>query len=160
MMGGTLTVATLCCALVSFAGMDVKMEKENVVGSRLIGKWKTHASLSERLQGNAGPEETVIFAEDKTVAAKLPDRYGEALKQKSIYLAGMMTRNGKVYPFILTEFNGNPYVFYFREKNGDPMGDGESFNLVIAPAKDKGKDLLFIGGDFNNQPFCAFQRAE
>ena len=160
MMGGTLMVATLCCALMAFAGLEVKTEKENVVGSRLIGKWKTHASLSERLQGNAGREETVVFVEDKTVAAKVPDRYTEALKQKPVYLAGIMTRNGKAHPFILTEYNGNPYVFYFREKNGDPMGDGESFNLVIAPAKDKGKDLLFIGGDFNNQPFCAFERVE
>ena len=58
----------------------------------------------------------------------------------------------------LNEHHGNPYVFYFREKNGDPMGDGESFNLVIAPAKDRMKDMLFIGGDFNNQPFVAFGR--
>jgi hypothetical protein len=47
-----------------------------------------------------------------------------------------------------------------REKNGNPMGDGESFNLVIAPAKEKGQDLLFIGGDFNNQAFAAFERAK
>jgi len=57
-----------------------------------------------------------------------------------------MTGNGKAHPFILTEYNGNACVFYFIEKNGDPMGDGESFNLVIAPAKDKGKDIQFTQG--------------
>jgi hypothetical protein len=160
MMGGALMVASLCCTLAAFAGLEVKTEKENLVGSRLIGKWKTHVSLSERLQGNASREETVAFVEDKTVAVKVPDVYAKVLKQKPVYLAGMMTRNGKAYPFILTEYNGNPHLFYFREKNGDPMGDGESFNLVIAPAKDKEKDLLFIGGDFNNQPFSAFERVD
>ena len=160
MIRGTLMVATLCGALRTSAGLEVKMEKENVVGSRLTGKWKSHAPLSERLQGDGGREETIVFVEDRTVAAKVPARYAEALKQKPIYFAGIMTRNGKEHPFILTEYNGNPYVFYFREKDGDPMGDGESFNLVIAPAKDRRKDLLFIGGDFNNQPFSAFERAE
>ena len=39
------------------------------------------------------------------------------------------------------------------------MGDGESFNVMLAVAKDKAKDLSFVGGDFNNQPFAAFARA-
>ena len=146
--------------MVAIAGVTVKSEKENVVASRLIGKWKTHASLSERLRGNAVREDTVEFSEDSSVAAKVPEAYSEFLKGKQVYLAGIMTRNEKTYPFILTEYNGNPYLFYFREKDGNPMGDGESFNLVIAPAKEKKQDLLFIGGDFNNQPFSAFERAK
>jgi hypothetical protein len=157
MMGGALTVATLCCALTAVAGLEIKTEKENVIGSRLIGKWKTHASLSERLRGKTNEVPTVVFVEDKTVAAKVPDFYAEALKQKPVYLAGMMTINGKVRPFILTEFNGNPCVVYFY-KHGDPESC-ELLKLVIAPAKDKAKDLLFIGGDCN-EPFCAFERDE
>ena len=159
MMGGALTVATLCCALAAVAGLEIKTEKEdeNVIGSRLIGKWKTHASLSERLRGETNEVPTVVFVEDKTVAAKVPDRYAEALKQKPVYLAGMMTINGEVHPFILTEYNGNPCVFYFN-RHGDPS-HGSLFKLVIAPAKDKAKDLLFIGGDCN-EPFCAFERDE
>ncbi|MCE9615368.1 MAG: hypothetical protein K8T26_13940 [Lentisphaerae bacterium] len=160
MMGGALMVASLCCTLAAFAGLEVKTETENLVGSRLIGTWKTHVSLSERLQGHASREETVVFVEDKAVAGRVPDVYAKILKQKPVYLAGMMTRNGNAHPFLLTEWNGNPYLFYFSEKNGDPMGDSESFNLVIAVAKDKGMDLLFIGGDFNNQPFSAFERVE
>jgi hypothetical protein len=34
----------------------------------------------------------------------------------------------------------------------------ESFNVMIARAKEPANDLLFIGGDFNNQPFSAFKR--
>jgi hypothetical protein len=65
----------------------------------------------------------------------------------------MMTINGDVHPFILTEFNGNPCVVCFYKH-------GELLKLVIAPAKDKAKDLLFIGGERNNEPFCAFERDE
>jgi hypothetical protein len=159
MMGGALTVATLCCALTAVAGLEIKTEKEdeNVIGSRLIGKWKTHASLSERLRGETNEWPTVVFVEDKTVAAKVPALYSEALKQKPVYLAGMMTINGDVHPFILTEYNGNPCVVCFY-KHGDPESC-ELLKLVIAPAKDKAKDLLFIGGD-RNEPFCAFERDE
>ena len=71
-----------------------------------------------------------------------------------------MTHLDKNYPFILTEFFGNPYLIYFRSKGNDPMGDTESFNLILAPAADPRNDLLFIGGDFNNQPFRAFMRVE
>jgi hypothetical protein len=159
-IGMGLAVAVLACSLVALAGVTVTPEKENVVAGRLIGKWKTHASLSERLRGNAVREETVEFSEDAAVATKVPEKYSEFLKAKQVYLAGIMTRNQKTYPFILTEYNGNPYLFYFREKNGNPMGDGESFTLVIAPAKEKKQDILFIGGDFNNQPFSAFERAK
>ncbi len=30
---------------------------------------------------------------------------------------------------------------------------------MLVVAKDTSKDLLFIGGDFNNQPFSAYQLA-
>ena len=61
--------------------------------------------------------------------------------------------------FILITHRGNATVVYFRERDGDPMGDGESFIVMLAPAKDRAKDLLLTGGDFNNQPFSAFERA-
>ncbi len=155
-----LVAAVASCLIMALAGVQVKPEKENVVSSRLIGKWKTHASLSARLRGRPVRKETIMFAQDNSVAAKVPARYAEFLKNKQIYLAGIMTRNQKTYPFILSEHNGNPHLFYFRERDGDPMGDGESFNLVIAPAREKNRDLLFIGGDFNNQPFSAFERTK
>ncbi len=55
---------------------------------------------------------------------------------------------------------GNPHIFYFRERGGDPYGDSESYNVMLAPAKDRENDLLSVGGDFNNQPFVANARAE
>ena len=38
------------------------------------------------------------------------------------------------------------------------LGDAESFNVMFAVARQRQNDLLFIGGDFNNQPFAAYAR--
>jgi len=140
--------------------LEVKKDKENVVSSRLIGTWKTNKELTKRLYGRDKVEITVSFKEDKEVAKKIPEKYAKFLKGKQIYLAGYMIRNGKEYPFILSDYSGNPYIFFFMERNGDPMGNGESFNVVITPAEKTENDLLFIGGDFNNQPFAAFDRVK
>jgi len=152
-----VSILSLCWFTV-FGEIEVKKDKENVVASRLIGIWRTSPELSQSLLGGKTEKEHIVFFEDKSIPGKLPVKYTEFLKGKQIYLAGFMTRKDKQYPFILISHKGNPHLIYFREKNGDLMGDGESFNLVITPAKDKGKDLLFIGGDFNNQPFSAFER--
>ena len=54
------------------------------------------------------------------------------------------------------ELPGHWCFQYFREANGDPRGDAESFNLILAPGKETQNDLLFIGGDFDNQPFAEY----
>ena len=38
--------------------------------------------------------------------------------------------------------------------------DGESFNVMMARAENKIEDMLFIGGDFNNQGFTAWKRID
>ena len=71
-----------------------------------------------------------------------------------------MTLQGKENPFIVTTHHGNPHILFWLEQDGNPFGNGESFNVMLTVAKDKKNDLLFIGGDFNNQPFLAFQRSD
>lgn len=149
------------------AELKITPEKENVVASRLIGSWEMDAKLTIRLRGElsrSGGESlrlrTFIFKSDASIVEKIPERYEKFLSEKRIYLAGIMSGAGTEYPFILIEHNGNPHLVYFRERDGDPLGDGESFNLFIARAKETKNDLLFIGGDFNNQPFDAYHRAE
>jgi hypothetical protein len=88
---------------------------------------------------------------------------GQLLKMTppiQIFMSGIMTLGGKEHPFLLVAMAGNPCVLYFREKNGDRFGDGESFLFALTPAKEPANDLLFVGGDFNNQPFSAFRRVE
>jgi hypothetical protein len=164
-------VCVACIALtataVLAAELRVQPNKENVVASRLEGTWQPHPALTQRLTGRppkpkgpGGEEPAGIlrFEVDPAVAATVPEKYHRHLADKPIFLAGTLAMRGKAHPFILIELNGNPHVLYFRERGGDPMGDGESFNLILAPAKERAMDLLFIGGDFNNQPFSAYER--
>lgn len=149
------------------ARFRIKNEKENVVSSRLEGNWQLDLPLTKHLFGDK-PHPTseaeslggrASFKAEPSVPQKIPTKYDKFFKDKTIYMAGIMTRARKQYPFVLTEFFGNPHIVYFRERDGDPMGDAESFNVMLAPAKDRLNDLLFIGGDFNNQPFAAYKRA-
>ena len=146
------------------AELRVQPNKENVVASRLAGAWRRHPALTQRLRGLADPPrgETpgapLTFRSEPAVAARVPERYHKFLAGKPIFMAGTLTLRGKDHPFLLIELHGNPHVVYFRERDGNPMGDAESFNLMLSPAKDRAKDLLFIGGDFNNQPFDAYER--
>lgn len=158
-------IVLLAASLAMVAGsFKVKANKENVVAGRLEGRWHPHIPLTKRLLGERyqpGPATSssyISFSAEPSVVQKIPAKYEKFLKDKTIYMAGIMTLRGKEYPFILTELFGNPHIVYFRERDGDPMGDAESFNVMLASAKDKPNDLLFIGGDFNNQPFSAYER--
>jgi hypothetical protein len=133
------------------ARFQVKREKENVVSSRLEGKWQLHVLLTKRLFGEdyqpslASSGRYVSFKTDLSVVQKIPAKYREFLDKKTIYMAGIMTWWRKVHPFILIEHCGNPHIVYFRERDGDPMGNEESFIVMLASAKDEANDLLFIG---------------
>ncbi|MDP6380276.1 MAG: hypothetical protein QF662_02925 [Phycisphaerae bacterium] len=160
-------LAGICVAMRPVTPSKVTRDKENVVASRLEGTWRLHAKLTERLTGRkvrpGGKARGFIFESDSAVAETIPEKYDKFLKGKQVFMAGTMRFLGRgagagARPFILIQYKGNPHIVYFMQRDGAPMGDAESFNLMLAVAKDKAKDLLFIGGDFNNQPFSAFER--
>jgi len=155
-----LAAGLAVCSAAAWAAFSVTADKENVVASRLEGDWQLHAELTKRLVGEERPAAQLAFKSDPEVAGKLPDKYEKFLGKKQIYMAGVVKLKGKEHPFILVEHKGNPHVIYFRERDGDPMGDAESSNVMLAPGKDKANDLLFVGGDFNNQPFSAYERVK
>jgi hypothetical protein len=156
----TLAITTLLTVLATSpahsAPFKVRADKENVVASKIAGHWELDELLTKRLGGSGIRK--VSFHEDATVVEKIPAKYEEFLGERAIYMAGKMVIDEEV-PFILIEYKGNPTVVFFRERDGDPLGDAESFNVMLAPGKNTQDDLLFIGGDFNNQPFSALRRA-
>ena len=139
------------------AGLNVETEKDNVVSSRLEGTWDVNSTISTRLGRNKGGE--ISFRSDNRIVADIPQKYEDFLKEYTIYMAGIFTMRETEHPFLLIQHKGNPHIVYFRERDGDPLGDAESFNVMLAPAKETANDLLFIGGDFNNQPFTAYERS-
>jgi len=144
------------------ARLRVEPTQENVVASRLAGTWVPDEALSERLGTRS--KSSFTFEADPAVAEKIPAQFAEALEGKRVYLAGIVTerRDDTVRargPFLLVELAGNMQVVSFRERDGEPFGDAESGIVSLAPARAGANDLLFLGGDFNNEPFRAFRRA-
>ena len=150
-------VLVLCLNVSGRAAQEVKADKDNVVASKLEGTWEPDVEVTARLGANS--KGRLSFRSDVNITAKIPAKYDAFLKGKQIYMAGVMTLIQKEHPFLVIEHKGNPQVVYFRERNGDPLGDAESFNVSVIVAKDTKDDLLFVGGDFNNQPFSAYRRA-
>ncbi len=130
-------------------------DKENVVSSAMEGEWFS------RQEGY-----TLVFKKDSTVLKQIPEKYHDFLKDKIIYSVGYITLKSetKIFtenkPYFLTVLHGNPHIFWFRERDGDPLGDSESFNVFIAIGEAPVDDLLYVGGDFNNQPFFRFTRVK
>lgn len=138
-------------------GLKIEPEKNHVVANTLVGQWQLDTGLTGRL-GKKGGLETVEFREDASVVAKVPDRIAKKLRGHRIYTAGTMVKKGKEHAFLLITFAGNPTVLWFRERGGDPMGDTESWIVSAARARARQADVLFVGGDMDNQPFAAYTR--
>lgn len=129
--------------------------EQNVVASVIDGHWK---------EKKVKYDYQFKFSNDTTVLKIISKKYYKMLSNYKIYHAGYMEfKNGdqvKIHPYFLTEMNGNPHLMYFRERDGNPIGDAESFNLFIAKGESRKDDRLFVGGDFNNQPFFEFERTK
>lgn len=148
--------------VVGFAGLAiaaqvVRSNNDNVTASRIAGTWVPDKTLADRFP--LGPE-TITFRVDSSVAGKLPAKYDEFLAKKEVFLSGIMKRGEKEFPFVLITHSGNPHLLWFRERDGDPMGDSESSIVMLARTSEQKQDILFIGGDFNNEAFHAYRRAQ
>lgn len=167
------TISTTIILFLSFSisllkadDLEFTKDKENVVSSRLSGSWIIDGALNLSLTGKAEVMDgenslrKVTFVGDDSVFDALPDKYKEFLiKEKtSVFMAGWMTFGKQKCPFFLVELKGNPHILFFLKEGDEVFGNGESFNVMTAVAKDTKNDLLFIGGDFNNQPFSAYRR--
>ncbi|WP_299626712.1 hypothetical protein [uncultured Tenacibaculum sp.] len=129
------------------------LNKENIVASAIDGTWKSKKRSQE-----------ITVYKDTSILNLIPKKYYKFLYKKAIYHAGYITLGNKdekqQYPFLLIELNGNPHLVFFRKRNNEPYCDAESFNLFIARGEKKSEDKLFVGGDFNNQPFFEFVRVQ
>lgn len=142
--------------------LEVTVEPENIISSKLEGHWEISIVVSQFLGGELpfGKRPTIEFTRDNSILDRLPENYKkEVFVDRTIYMAGNIVVEDEIYPFVLMELQGNAHVVFFEEKEGDPFGDSESFNVMLVPGEEDAKDLLFIGGDFNNQQFIAFVRS-
>ena len=149
-------VVVILVAGLAVAGQVVRSDKDNVTASRLAGEWVPDKTLADRFPL---AREAVAFRVDASVAGRLPAKYDKFLADKQIFLSGIMKRGEQEFPFVLISHAGNPHLLWFRERDGDPMGDSESNIVMLARGSEEKHDILFMGGDFNNEAFRAFRRA-
>jgi len=158
---------TLCAAifagLMTGAAQKVVPDKDNVVASRLEGDWVPDLELGERLGTKA--KETLSFKADVSALDRVPAGLLAYLKDKHVYLAGTVTiarlkddASAQPMPAVVIESKGNPTLVCFRSRGGKEIDDSESGIVMLATAREKAKDIMFMGGDFNNEPMRAWRR--
>lgn len=138
--------------------LNYNYSKENVVATHLVGTWAFDKKGAKSLTKNTTSLMELKVEMDSSIVENIPYKFNEFLDGKTVYLAGKITLNKESFPFILIELSGNPHLVYFKEKNGKQMENLESFNLFVAAGDTPKMDILFIGGDFNNQAFFPFKR--
>jgi len=148
------------------SGFPVRPDKNNVVANGLAGTWLADGKLAKSM-GTRVYVSRAVFRFNPEVARRIPAKYARFLKKTRIYMAGEMEltlsrRKMRVvkHPFILIAHGGNPYVVYFRPRRGRPMGDAESFYVMLAKGKTAARDILFMGGDFPGESFFPLRRGE
>lgn len=140
--------------------------RDNVVANGLLGKWIFDQALSDRLAQKAiiGKVPSVTFTEDKSVT-KLFDGL---LDVDCVYLAGHLKAEKTndpekelSSPFVLSISRGNPTLWYDERgyKGGGNIRDLHPAIVMLAKGTTDAADILFMGGDHNNQPMYAFSRS-
>jgi len=141
--------------------LRVRPDPNHVVASRLAGAWEPDPELGERL-GTKPWMERIEFAPDEGVLAQIPAEVGEYIAKERIWQAGTVRylergeeRRG---PYALVTLTGNTIAMLYRSRGGEGIDDGEGCIVTLVPARETAQDLLFVGGDFNNEPFRAYRR--
>ena len=141
--------------------LRVRPDKNQVVASRRAGAWVPDPALGERL-GKKAHMERLEFTPDESVLATIPAELTEKIAEERIYQAGILryVEKGEEHrgPYLFLVHGGNATVVLFLSRGGQGLDDGESMLVTVVPARDTTADLLFAGGDFNNEPFTAYRR--
>lgn len=150
-----VALVPLLFAATAHAEIKVLPSPDNYIVKKLPGRWEVDPELTKRLGGKEiGPLE---FVEDVKAVEKIPADYHADLVEFQVYQTGYLTRDGKVYPYVLVDMEGMVGVVYFLGKGGDFFDDFGVLSLALAPAKQTSGDLLFLSDNETN-PFAGYRR--
>lgn len=152
-----LALAGISAAFVQ-GTFTLKPNPQNVVASRLEGVWGLNEELSHALGSPKDPK-GFAFVRDEKVLERIPERFKAELGG-DIYLAGTAQIDAqRDIPFVLTTVDGNPRVVFFRPAGVEKLGAMSGLNVMLCPALERRKDMLFVGGEKNDRPFTVYSRA-
>lgn len=142
---------------------------QNILAERLAGTWVVDEAVDSRLNKNRDQIAAlgqVQYVEDDTAVEffDIPES-----KIPCAFSAGFMTykisQKGKVEtfesPYIVISHNGNPAIVYDEDGKNDgtqQVTDPQVGYMMMAKADEATNDILFVGGDFNNQSLMALRR--
>ena len=137
--------------------LKIQSDKDNILSGRLEGVWETNRTLSRKLTGRDKIEiEAIRFDNSTQALSKFPERAEKYLKDHTIYMAGDCTfiAKGKRIDaeFLVTSHKGNPFLVL------NINGNTEGLYVAIAVAKNRGDDILFLGGDHATEPYTPMER--
>ncbi|MGD1852034.1 MAG: hypothetical protein ACFCBU_16095 [Cyanophyceae cyanobacterium] len=147
---------------VPLEALEVTAEPENIVASRLEGRWEISLVISRFLgrEWDGSKRATLEFISDSSVIDQIPEQYQEEIfADLTIYMAGKVIVEGKAYSFILTEVHGTPQMAAFYTEEDGSFSGVEFFHIMVALGEKRADDLLLLGDDFNGQQFLAFVRS-
>ncbi len=141
--------------------LTIRTDEQNVVAARLAGEWVPDEEIGARL--GTKPRTNITFEVDAGALDRVPARLTKGLSDRQLFLAGTVRTTSSEKPpkesvFVLVTSGGNPHLIYYRSRHGGEIDDAESSIVNLVPASDSKNDMLFMGGDFNNEPFRAWKR--
>lgn len=126
----------------SSAQIKIQKDKQNIISSRIEGKWKTDEALNDRLGFTKSSSETITFRSDERALKQISKKNSQLHAMNITYMAGFMNLDGTDLPFIIQEHNGVPTIVCFIEYGG--IQAPVKLTTVLAVAEKTQNDLLFI----------------
>ena len=152
-----ISILSLLLPMTISAQCVLTPDNENVVGTQLAGDWEINKDLTAQLWPDYTVEmgaTTMSFTDNPSIMDMLPEEECAAWLENygQLFLAGELnittTGSSIILPYVLGSLRGVPHV----------MTPDLGINVMLARAGDRDQDLLFIGGEVNNQPFTAWTR--
>lgn len=158
------TASVLVLSTLAFALEELKVQAdaENVVAARIVGTWKLDAALTRQLDPDrkAGEIASLTFFDNPGVLPGM-QAASDRFKNRQIFGAGILNVDGatQTHTYVLVNHHGNMELVWFTTKENDAIGIVTTKTVHIAVARDKAKDLLFLGGESMRDASEAFDRA-
>lgn len=164
-MKGKMKILGAISAIAVLAGMALAFQSsaspadDNLIAARLEGRWVLDATITDRLEAPRGfqPPRGFEFTQDDMVMKQLLVVYPR-FATEAIYMSGTAHIGAEKHWFVLTNDKGNNHLVLFTATKDGPVGQPHYYNISMVCARDRMKDLLFIGGDVARESAAAYCR--
>ncbi|MBI5364860.1 MAG: hypothetical protein HZA53_16910 [Planctomycetes bacterium] len=145
----------------TFQQLSLVQDNQNLLRTRLEGQWTLNTAMTRHLQpelGTTAPQ-TLGFTNDPKVMERLVAQK-DRLAGMHLFQSGMLTMDGKTYPYVVTDEHGNATLIYFQTRSSE-IGAATSVSLALGVGRPKTQDLLFYGGAADGTTGAsAYQRSD